>query len=181
MSTFSRDSHTCHCLWPLLRICHPDKAQRRGISVFTITTKRFFAVLRMTKLSFVIGEFISGWSHAAWVKLMPCGPLKDERANDLANIEWQKRETRPQGVLSFFLCNEESLTLVWDLSWRRDDNVYTPHRCAELPYRGAIVCSYKVPFLSHYVTVPLRQGRSLGCAAWWVAVSDCCQCARFNL
>ena len=39
--------------------------------------------------SFVIGEFISGWSHAAWVKLMPCGPLKDERANDLANIEWQ--------------------------------------------------------------------------------------------
>ena len=48
---------------------------------------RFFAALRMTKLSFVIGEFISGWSHAAWVKLMPCGPLKDERANDLANIE----------------------------------------------------------------------------------------------
>ena len=48
------------------------------------------------------------------------------------------------------------------------------------PYRGAIVCSYKVPSLSHYVTVPLRQGRSLVCAAW-VAVSDCCQCARFNL
>ena len=25
---------------------------------------------------------------------------------------------------------------------------HTPHRCAELPYRGAIVCSYKIPPLS---------------------------------
>ena len=54
---------------------------------------RFFTLLLFApewqNFSFVIGEFISGWSHAAWVKLMPCGPLKDERANDLANIEWQ--------------------------------------------------------------------------------------------
>ena len=39
------------------------------------------------KPCFFIGGFISGWSHAAWVKLMPCGPLNDERANDLSNIE----------------------------------------------------------------------------------------------
>ena len=31
--------------------------------------------IRMTKLSFVIGEFISGWSHEAWMKIMPCGSL----------------------------------------------------------------------------------------------------------
>ena len=37
-----------------------------------------------------------------------------------------------------------------------------------------------LPPLSHYVTAPLRQGRSLGCAAW-VAVSDCCQCSMFNV
>ena len=39
--------------------------------------KRFFLplVVRMTKLSFVIGEFISGWSHEAWMKIMPCGSL----------------------------------------------------------------------------------------------------------
>jgi len=45
------------------------------------------ANIELQNFSFVIGEFISGWSHAAWVKLMPCGPLKDERANDSANIE----------------------------------------------------------------------------------------------
>ena len=51
--------------------------------------QRFFlpSVVRMTKQRFVIGKFISGWSHAAWVKLMPCGPLKNERANDSTNIE----------------------------------------------------------------------------------------------
>ena len=49
--------------------------------------KRFFVTLRMTKLSFVIGEFISGWSHEAWMKIMPCGSLRNERANDIANIE----------------------------------------------------------------------------------------------
>ena len=48
---------------------------------------RFLASLRMTKLSFVIGEFISGWSHEAWMKIMPCGSLRNERANDIANIE----------------------------------------------------------------------------------------------
>ena len=37
-----------------------------------------------------------------------------------------------------------------------------------------------LPPLSHYVTAPLRQGRSLGCAAW-VAVSDCCQCSMCNV
>ena len=41
----------------------------------------------MTKLSFVIGEFISGWSHEAWMKIKPCGSLINERANDIANIE----------------------------------------------------------------------------------------------
>ena len=40
-------------------------------------------MLRMTKLSFVIGEFISGWSHEAWMKIMPCGSLRNERANDI--------------------------------------------------------------------------------------------------
>ena len=49
--------------------------------------KRFFVTLRMTKLSFVIGEFISVWSHEAWMKIMPCGSLRNERANDIANIE----------------------------------------------------------------------------------------------
>ena len=49
--------------------------------------KGFFVALRMTKLSFVIGEFISGWSHGAWIKIMPCGSLRNERANDIANIE----------------------------------------------------------------------------------------------
>ena len=29
--------------------------------------QRFFTAFRMTKQSFVIGKFISGWSHAAWV------------------------------------------------------------------------------------------------------------------
>ena len=29
----------------------------------------------MTKLSFVIGEFISGWSHEVWMKIIPCGSL----------------------------------------------------------------------------------------------------------
>ena len=48
---------------------------------------RFFTAFRMTKLSFVIGEFISGWSHEAWMKIMPCGSLRNERANDIANIE----------------------------------------------------------------------------------------------
>ena len=39
---------------------------------------RFFALLRMTKLSFVIGEFISGWSHEAWMKIVLCGSLINE-------------------------------------------------------------------------------------------------------
>ena len=43
--------------------------------------------LKMTKRSFVIGEFISGWSHEAWMKIMPCGSLRNERANGIANIE----------------------------------------------------------------------------------------------
>ena len=48
---------------------------------------RIFTLFRMTKLSFVIGEFISGWSHEAWMKIIPCGSLINERANDIANIE----------------------------------------------------------------------------------------------
>ncbi len=54
-----------------------------------VNGQRFFlpSVVRMTKQRFVIDEFCSNKSNVAWVKLMPCGPLKDERANDLANIE----------------------------------------------------------------------------------------------
>ena len=38
-------------------------------------------------MTLIIGEFISGWSHEAWMKIMPCGSLINERANDIANIE----------------------------------------------------------------------------------------------
>ena len=41
----------------------------------------------MTLQIFVIGEFISGWSHEAWIKIMPCWSQRNERANDIANIE----------------------------------------------------------------------------------------------
>jgi len=41
----------------------------------------------MTLQIFVIGDSISGWSHEAWMKIMPCGSLRNERANDIANIE----------------------------------------------------------------------------------------------
>ena len=38
-----------------------------------------FQILRSAQndktLSFVIGEFISGWPHEAWMKIMPCGSL----------------------------------------------------------------------------------------------------------
>ena len=34
-------------------------------------------------MTLVIGEFISGWSHEAWMKIMPCGSLINERANDI--------------------------------------------------------------------------------------------------
>jgi hypothetical protein len=48
--------------------------------------------VRVTKkinepMTLVIGEFISDWSHEAWMKIMPCGSLRNERANDIANIE----------------------------------------------------------------------------------------------
>ncbi|MBO7271272.1 MAG: hypothetical protein J6U89_00165, partial [Bacteroidaceae bacterium] len=43
---------------------------------------RFLQQGRNDKTSFVIGEFISGWSHEAWMKIMPCGSLKNERANE---------------------------------------------------------------------------------------------------
>ena len=39
-------------------------------------------------MTLVIGEFISGWSHEAWMKIMPCGSLRNERTNDIANIEY---------------------------------------------------------------------------------------------
>ena len=57
------------------------------LSVAKDLKKKIFVTLRMTKLSFVIGEFIIGWSHEAWIKIMPCGSLRNERANDIANIE----------------------------------------------------------------------------------------------
>ena len=34
---------------------------------------RFFTPLRMTKLCFVIGEFISGWLLVVAILLQPCG------------------------------------------------------------------------------------------------------------
>ena len=32
----------------------------------------------MTSQIFVIGEFISGWLHEAWMTIMPCGSLRNE-------------------------------------------------------------------------------------------------------
>ena len=64
---------------------------------------------KMTKQRFVIGGFISVWSHVAWMKCMPCGSRINEPANDIANIKLQERENTSIVMLSV----AKHLFLLW--------------------------------------------------------------------
>ena len=65
----------------LFAVCHTERSE---VSLSNAVLSFFTSVQNDKTLSFVIGEFISGWSHEVWMKIIPCGSLRNERANDIA-------------------------------------------------------------------------------------------------
>ena len=68
----------------------------------------------ITKHGFVIGGFISVWSHVAWMKCMPCGSRINEPANDSTNIKLQERGNT--GIVMLSVAKHLFLLWFWDPS-----------------------------------------------------------------